>query len=439
MDKNTNYYKKALEKYYNGEIERALYFCEKGISSSLKNSAALNLKGLLMYLKGNLSEAKALWKLNKDYNKDEVAKKYLESLKDDEERQQLYKKSERLIKEIKFKEALELLLECKKSDFNLIAVQNALTKVYIHLAQYEEAKSCIDKVMEVDKNNKEAKENKKLLVEYRVIEMQQNYKRMGLILGSFLVVTVALFIIIPKLGRDNKDKVNKSDADSIKVSESSNTANNNQENKKEETNKQVETPNKENRPKVEEEAPKKEEEKPKKEEPVVFPTDKLNDALKNKDYLALYNILSSYKLEALKEEDKLSYNRAKAIMETEGVEYFYTIARDFHTKEQYKEALEQYSKLEPYAQKHYFYESIIYMMADCYKSLNEMSKAIEYYGKYLALEDKSSYEDTVLYEMLLIYKDIDINKAKGFAKQIKERFKDSIYNNTVVEEILNSK
>lgn len=422
MDKNTNYYKKALEKYYSGELERALYFCEKGISSSLKNSAAVNLKGLLMYFKGNLSEAKALWKLNKDYNKDEVAKKYIESLNEDEQRLSLYKKSERLIKEMQFKEALDLLLECRKSDFNLIAVQNALTNVYIHLGQYEEAKACIDKVMEVDKNNKEAKENKKLLLEYRVIENNHNYKRVGLILSSFIVVAVALLIIIPKLGTDNRDMVNNQNDSSIKVSE----------NNKTENNKPEEKPAKESSPQVGEEAPKNIEK-------VVFPTEKLNSSIENKDYVTLYSILTSHKLEDLKEEDKLSYGRAKAIMENEGVEYFYSIARDFHTNGQYKEALEEYTKLEPFSVKHYFYESIIYMMANCYKSINEMGKAIEYYEKYLSLEVKTGYEDTVLYEMLLIYKDIDINKAKGFANQIKERFNDSIYNNTVVEEVLNSK
>ena len=52
MDKNAKYYKKALEKYHNGDLEKAIIFCEKGISSSLKNFAALNLKGLLMYFQG---------------------------------------------------------------------------------------------------------------------------------------------------------------------------------------------------------------------------------------------------------------------------------------------------------------------------------------------------------------------------------------------------
>lgn len=429
MDKNTNYYKKALEKYYGGEIEKALYFCEKGISSSLKNSAAVNLKGLLMYFKGNLSEAKALWKLNKDYNKDEVAKKYLESLKDDEKRLVLYRKSESLIKEMQFKEALELLQECKKSDFNLIAVQNALTNVYIHLGQYEEAKACIDKVLEVDKNNKEAKENKKLLVEYRVIEKQHNYRKLGFVLSSLLVVAVALAIFIPKLGTYNKDK-------SMSIVDNSSKVNDKQG---EDKNKQTENPPKDSEPKVGEKgAEEKPEEEPKKIEQPAFPIEKLKSTLENKDYNTLYSILTSYKLEDLEEEDKLAYNRAKTVMENEGVEYFYTIARDYHSKEQYREALEQYSKSEPFAKKHYFYESIIYMIADCYKCLNETGKAIEYYNKYLSLEAKSGYEDTVLYEMLLIYKDIDINKAKDFARQIRDRFADSIYNNTVVEEVLNS-
>jgi tetratricopeptide (TPR) repeat protein len=422
MDKNAKYYKKALEKYHNGDLEKAIIFCEKGISSSLKNFAALNLKGLLMYFKGNLSEAKALWKLNKDYNKDEVAKKYLESLKDDKKRLALYERSDSLIKEMKFKEALDLLIECKKSDFNLIAVQNALTKVYIHLGQYEEAKICIDKVLEVDRNNKEAKENRKLLVDYRVIEKQYNYKKMAFTVSSVLLVAVTLSILIPRLRTAKSNKANNNYASSIKGNEKKN-----QENKKQEEN-----PPKESKAEVKEEVPKDIEEK-------LFPSDKLNSALENKEFNTLYSILTDYSLEDLREEDKLPYKMAKELMEDEAVEYFYTIARDFHTKDQYKAALEEYRKLELLAEEHYLYESVIYMLADCYKSINEMDKAIDYYEKYLSLEEKTGYEDTVLYEMVLIYKDIDKNKAKAFAKEIRDRFKDSIYNNSVVEEILNTK
>ena len=78
---------------------------------------------------------------------------------------------------MKFKEALDLLIECKKSDFNLIAVQNALTQGLYPFRTIRRSKICIDKVLEVDRNNKEAKENRKLLVDYRVIEKQYNYKR----------------------------------------------------------------------------------------------------------------------------------------------------------------------------------------------------------------------------------------------------------------------
>lgn len=424
MKKSANYYKKALAKYYSGDLEKALYLCEKGISSSLKNAAAINLKGLLMYIKGNMSEAKGLWRLNKDYNKDEVAKKYLESLKDDEQRLLMYKESESLIEQMKFKEALDLLLECKKSDFNLIAVHNALTDVYIHLGQFEEAKACIDKVLEVDKNNEVAKENRKLLVDYRVIENKPNYKRLAFILSSFAVVAVALLIIVPKLDIDNKVKKNTDSA--IKVSDKKESDNNQLE-----SSKQLENTAEKNSSKQEEDS--------KKVEKIAFPTEELNVAIKNKDYNTLYRILTSYKIEDLEEEDKTYYNQAKAIMEKKGVEYFYTKARDFHTKNQYKEAVEQYAKVEHFGEKHYFYESTIYMMANCYKELNEVDKAINYFEKYISLDVKKNYEGEALYKLVLLYKDTDINKAKEYAKQIRERFKNTIYNNSIVQKVLNSK
>ena len=73
MKSNNKIYEKALSLYNNGNIDKAIELCEKGISNSLKDGKILNLKGLLLYTQGRLEEANALWKMNKDYNNDSIA------------------------------------------------------------------------------------------------------------------------------------------------------------------------------------------------------------------------------------------------------------------------------------------------------------------------------------------------------------------------------
>ncbi len=80
---NKKEYKKALNLYNNGYIDKAIEICEIGISRSLEDSNLLNLKGLLLYLKGELEEAISLWKINKYHNDDEIAKAYLKDIEID--------------------------------------------------------------------------------------------------------------------------------------------------------------------------------------------------------------------------------------------------------------------------------------------------------------------------------------------------------------------
>ena len=54
MDKSQKIYNKALDKYNKGYIGKSMELCDESISISIKNGAAINLKGLLLYLKGDL-------------------------------------------------------------------------------------------------------------------------------------------------------------------------------------------------------------------------------------------------------------------------------------------------------------------------------------------------------------------------------------------------
>jgi len=137
MDRSKKLYAIALKKYQNGYIDKALEISEECISLNLKNTAAINLKGLLLYFKGELSKAKSLWKLNYQMNKDGVASSYLENSKNDEEREILYSEAIKHIKAVNIKAGIQILNKCAESDYNSINVNNYLGTCYIKTGKYD--------------------------------------------------------------------------------------------------------------------------------------------------------------------------------------------------------------------------------------------------------------------------------------------------------------
>lgn len=169
MNKSQKIYSRALNKYNNGYIDSAIKLCEESISIDIKNKSSINLKGLLLYLKGDLDKAQKLWKMNYQVNEDEVAQKYLESSKKDNEKIQFYKEALILIEKFKIDEALVLLEKCAESDFNYINVNNYSALCYMKKGQYARALEKINNVLKLDVKNVEAKENIKLLKNINII------------------------------------------------------------------------------------------------------------------------------------------------------------------------------------------------------------------------------------------------------------------------------
>ncbi|MCC5424862.1 tetratricopeptide repeat protein, partial [Clostridium botulinum] len=137
--KSRKIYTKALDNFNNGNIDKALDLCEKSISMDLKNNFAINLKGLLYYLKGDLISCKNLWKMNYHTNKDTVSYKYLQDAKLDEQFLKKYANAITLIKNNDIEGAIDLLKQCEKTDFNHINVCNNLAMCYIKLGKYNNA------------------------------------------------------------------------------------------------------------------------------------------------------------------------------------------------------------------------------------------------------------------------------------------------------------
>lgn len=424
MDKSTKYYKKAVEYYNEGYLEKSLYFCEKSISNNLRSSAAVNLKGLLFYLKGDLSEVEALWKLNYDYNKDQVAKKYLDNLKMDRDKVELYSLAQRAIEKMDFKEALRLLEECAASDFNAIMVNNSLCTAYMHMGRYEEAKKCIKKVLSIDKNDKISRENTNMLIDYGVINRKS--KKTGFI--AIFIIASATYLITMLWGKYSKSDTELSQKNNTVINKEILTGENKDEVKNETSVK---------------EHPSTEEQAPAEENVEVFPKEQFSNAINSKSYRELFNLLASSSMENLDASEKEIYLKGKLLMANEGVTFLYNKGRELHLKgrelhlaDKIQEALEQYLMAENYAEGSHLYPSIIFMSGDCYEFLNNREKAIEYYTKYLGLNSKSGYEETVLYQLMLIYKDSDIKMAKKYANEIVNRYKGSDFNNSIVEAVI---
>jgi len=199
-DENKKYYNKALNLYNKGEIDKALEVCEQGISISLKNSNLLNLKGLLLYLKGDLNGAVATWKINKDYNNDQISKTYLNDAYKDSNREELLIEAEKLVNNLSIDEAIERLLICNESDFNIIKVNNLLALCYLRKGQYDNSKLCLNKVLSIDKNNTTAKNIYKEIND--VLEVKTNNRLLVPLIT--LVSIIALITITHKSGIINK-------------------------------------------------------------------------------------------------------------------------------------------------------------------------------------------------------------------------------------------
>ncbi len=184
-------YEKALYLYNNGSIEKAIEICEQEISRDLANSKVLNLKGLLLYLKGDLKDAIDIWKINKDYNDDEISRLYLKDADNDFKKLELYKEAKELIENLSIGEAIDILEKCRESDFNSIKVNNALATCYFRKGDRDKVKEHLDKVFKLDKNNKEAKE-----ISYK-LEKIYKHKNTSLFKASFIG---SLIIIVISLG-----------------------------------------------------------------------------------------------------------------------------------------------------------------------------------------------------------------------------------------------
>lgn len=423
MDKSGKVYVKAINKYNDGYIDKSLALCEKCISINGTNAAALNLKGILYYLKGDLESAKKLWNINYKRNHDEVSKKYLKDSVKDVQKLQLYFNALDLIKKFNISGALDILKQCENSHFNFINVNNSISLCYIKCGEYDKALQHINQVLEVDKKNTQAIVNKKTLIEYGNLKRDINYKKNFIIIGSiFLAITILLLgktywrkelndlIIVSKKGQTkvelNENKGKSESVDEIKTESKGNKQNEKNTNSNKDSKK--------------------------------FPEQQFLESIKNKNMEKIIEYLNLGKDADLEINHKLLLVEGEEIIKKDGIVYFYEKGMSYMDSKKYIEAEKYFLYALPYSKDNYLEQHIIYMLALCYKSDSDFENAVKYYELTLNKFPSGSYTEEVLYNLILINKDIDLNKAKDYSAKLVKQFPSSEYNNSVVKSIMDS-
>lgn len=408
MDKSKKLYIKALDKYNKGNINKAIELCEESISIDIKNSASINLKGLLCYLKGDLDSSQRLWKMNYGVNKDGVAERYLNDTEQDRERLNFYVAAVSFIKELKINEALSLLEKCAGSDFNCINVNNHIALCYMKKGEYDKALEYIEKVLTVDRNNTMTKEIMKNLQAYGDIGNNFNKINLRYVLIGFICIVLlgSTFMGYNRFIKSNKN------------------LSNTKESAKKATNKSTTEVKKD---KVE----------LKKIENDVFPSDKVKSDVESKNYLALYEEVVKWKDKSVSDNDKVILSKAIELLKSEGVEYFYNKGCTYMNSNDYNNSKIYLTKAYELGKESYLYPHIVYMIGSAFYSSGDVENAVKYYKQYDKDFSDGNYEDTVLYNLATIYKDTDKSQAKSYAQKLLDKYPQSIYNNSVIRELVN--
>lgn len=411
-------YIKAVRYYEEGELNKSIKLCDECISANLKNRSALNLKGLILYTKGDLEGARNQWKINSDYNDDSLAKNYIYDSKEDSARLKLYLEAEKDLKELKVESAIKKLLVCKVSDFNAIRVNLALAIGYYRKADYASSSVYISNVLSLDKNNVQAIKLAKDLKKYNNIKINakidnNSFKYIGIVAAVICILAVGGFTIKGVkniiLNKSNDVEVN---ANAVASEEEDKP----QEEIVEETND------------TEEKGETKIENK------INF--SELSNSINEKNYDAVYSILQMTTPESLTGQEKSIYYKGKDLLEQEGIQYFYEKGYNLYINKSFVEASNELTKGCVYGKDNYLYPHLIFFNASCYEESGNAEEAIKYYEEYYKSFQNSDYIVEVIYKLANLYKDRDIDKAVAYAKEIRNKYSSSMFNNDVISNLI---
>lgn len=416
-------YNKAMNFYNNGQMNRALEICENILANDLSCSEVLNLKGLMLYQKGLLKEAKIVWKLNYDINNDSVAKKYIEDCKSDDERIEKYKDAEYNLKNMNIDKAMMLFRECMESEFNSIKVNTGIAMCYMRKGDNYRAKEFIDKALHIDNEAVTANVLKKDLINLGLYsnENRVSKKVLSVITVLFIIgaICVGGYSIYTKVSLNNsisKDSSSNTEED-IKKDESLGSDSNKDTNDSDQEDQNLEN----------EQADKKE---------AIFNNENVALLLKNKDVDKLYDEINMVNEETLSGQDLELYNNAIELLRTNGVSKFYEYGVWYFNNGNYNSAKVELEKAYKYCDKSDLKEHIVFYKGSTASQLGDNSEALKLYKEYYSLYPKGAYIEGVLYELALLTNTTNKNMGKEYARELVNNYPNSLYINDYIRDIV---
>lgn len=431
-------YDKAMNYYEKGKINRALEICEDILLEGLDNPVVLNFKGLLLYQKGNLSEAIITWKINKDLNNDNIAKNYIKDAIADEKRLDLYKQGEQVLRQLKVDKALELFKKCSESDFNAIKVNTGIAICYQKKGDLYRAKEYVDKALSIDQNAITAKIIEKELKEGGLYSESKNSSKGFLIIITSLFVILAIvaggYLVIPKF----KDKYLSNNIEGQKINgviedakstedteEKSNIEDDSKELKVQETSElKPETTSEE----IVKEVPRN----------TSFDKEKLKSLMASNDLDGVYEQLKNVKAESISNENTEVYNQAVKLMEKDGVYKFYDHGLWYFNQGNYEDAGISLDKAYTYCEGNYLKEHVLFYRASNSLKKSDNQTALPQYEEYYSKYPKGVYTEEALYELALLNNPVDKARSKNYSNTLIDNFPKSIYVNDNIVSISRS-
>ena len=427
--KHNKIYMDAVKYFEDGYIDKAIAKCEEGISKSLKDTTVLNLKGLLLYLKGDLNGAITTWKINYDFNDDKIAKNYIKNAKEDKIKTQYYNNAEMYFKKYDFDNAINELEKCQQSDFNKIKVNLSLAACYLKKQDYAMSAAYLTKVLELDKNNKLALEVRNQLKKYGDIDLtinKSNKKAISTIACSVLV------LILASVGITMYTK-NKLNADKGIVEQPQEIVEDIKEEILKERENVIEVTEVGEDINVDEDVALVEEDI----NVVLVNVDELEVLIENKEYDKIINKIRKVDANKLQGKEKAVYSSVMSLLRSDdAIEYYYNKGLDLYKNKDYVNAYNELKIVYDYGKENYLLEHGIYFMGASKEENNEKLEAIKYYEEYYNTFKEGSYIEVVLYSLANLYKDEDLDKCRQYAEELKYDYSDSIYNNDNIFEIL---
>ena len=422
-------YNKAMDYYEKGKINKALEICEDVLLEGLDNPAVLNFKGLLLYQKGNLTEAITVWKINRDLNNDDIAKNYIKDAMADERRLDLYKQGEQALRQLKIDKALELFKRCSESDFNAIKVNTGIAMCYQKKGDLYKAKEYVDKALSIDQNAITAKIVEKELKEDGIYLESQNSSKGFLIGITILFVVVAIvaggYLIISKVKEKNLvNNIEETKNNEVLEEKSSTTDDSKETEDQEKAEVNAETTSQEIA----------------KEDPKItnFDKEKLKTLIASNDLDGVYEQLKNVKEESISSEDTEIYKQAVNLMKSQGVSKFYEYGLWYFNQNNYSDARISLDKAYTYCEGNSLKEHILFYRASNSLKESDNQNALAQYEEYYKQYPKGAYVQEALYELALLSNAVDKEKSKTYANALINNFPNSIYINDNIVSIARS-